>query len=280
MRLKQVKIKNSFLSSLFVYHKRKDRHLFQTHLKPNDVFLVGHPKSGNTWLAYMLAIMLYRDVHNQINLANIGEFIPYIHGEDSAIKRYRNIMTPRIFRNEWPKYSSLYPKSIYLIRDPRAVLVSYYYHYSTVMPEQKMTLPSFVDAYLADGAIKHFEPALMRWDKQVLQWLERSKCQAVQIIKYENLINERRQELELLADFIGISTAQKEISLAVARGDFKAMQINEEKYGIESYPAEMGKRGRFIRRGKADGWKEEMPEYLAAQIESQFAEVLRQVGYL
>ncbi len=276
-----MKIKNRFLSFLLsLYRKRKDSHLFQTHLKPNDVFLVGHPKSGNTWLAYMLAIMLYRDVDHKINLANLGQFVPYIHGQDSSIERYADLMVPRIFRNEWPRYPSLYPKTIYLIRDPRAVLVSYYHHYCTVMADQQMTWPSFVEAYLADGAIKHFEPALMRWDKQVLQWLERSKHQAVQIIKYENLINDRQRELELLADFIGISADQKEMAFAVARGDFKAMQVNEEKYGAESYPAEIGKRGRFIRRGKATGWKEEMPEHLAAQIEGQFADVLRRVGYL
>ena len=58
-------------------------------MRPTDVFIVGHPKSGNTWIAYMLAVILEGgDVGRQVTMANIGHFITTIHRSDSQVSSY------------------------------------------------------------------------------------------------------------------------------------------------------------------------------------------------
>ena len=80
--------KRSRLDPLVAYYrKRRDINLFKQHLDVSDIFLVGHPKSGNTWLAYMLAILIRRDFGHQITLSNIGEYIPVDHGWDRKIAK-------------------------------------------------------------------------------------------------------------------------------------------------------------------------------------------------
>jgi hypothetical protein len=57
------------------------------------------------------------------------------------------------------------------------------------------------------------------------------------------------------------------------------MRANEEQFGAESYPGEIGRRGRFIRRGKADGWRDELDGESIDRIVREFAPVMKLAGY-
>ena len=258
----------------------RDILVFRRYLRQTDIFLVGHPKSGNTWLAYMLAIVLNDDSSSRVTLGNIKEYSPVIHGSDSQIANYQLIASPRVFRNELPVYTGLYPKTIYLIRDPRAVLTSYFHMYRTYFNDFETTMEGFVAEYISQGCINRFEP-VVRWDKQVLEWLERSKNDPrVTIVKYEDMVRNRGAVFKQVLDSAQIPYTRRILDLAVQRGDFQAMRSTEEKHGAASYPGEIGKRGRFIRRGKIDGWKDEMDRSIVERIEKEFAVAMKVTGYL
>lgn len=259
---------------------KQDRNLFLHHLRGTDVFLVGHPKSGNTWLAYMLAFILYQDSQDEITLSNLKKYVPIIHGKDSSIAKYPNLSEPRVFRNEMPEYPDLYPKIIYLVRDPRAVLTSYYHMYLTIFNDCDTSPKDFIEEYLSQGCIKRWE-IITRWDRQVLAWIQwAEQDDRVFVVKYEDMVNDRQSILEKILGFAEISCSKECLALAVSRGSFEAMQKSEEKHGVESYSGEMSQRGRFIRRGKVDGWKDEMDQLTIEQIEKEFAPVMKAVGYL
>ena len=260
--------------------RKPHRRLFRDHLRPTDVFLVGHPKSGYVWLAYMLAVVMERNFEKNVTLANVSDFIPTIHAEDSKVAYYAQFPAPRIFRNENPVFPELYPRTIYLVRDPRAVLISYYHHFVHDRVKDDWSLQAFVDEMLTYGCIKHFEPYLIRWDRHVLNWLKRAKYQPVKIVRYEEMIDNRRKVLQEVIEFAGIKCTDKEIAQAVERGSFENMRKNEDIYGAESYFGSKGERGYFVRRGEVDGWKEEMAQDLAKRIESEFSEDMKKVGYL
>lgn len=258
--------------------RRRDLTMFRTSLRSTDVFLVGHPKSGNTWVAYMLAIVLEDgDTQSHVNLANVGDFVPIIHGTDSQISRFGALRDPRIFRNEWPVYPEHYPKTLYLVRDPRAVLVSYYHHYRVVTGDDATSLDSFIDMYLRDGCIRSWEPRLVRWDRQVAQWTGHAGPSYV--VKYESLHEDRRDVLEAIVRFCGFEPANGVIAAAVERGGFGAMRDVEGRSGAESYPNGLQRRGRFLRRGRVDGWREELSPGAREAIESEFRPVMQQMGY-
>lgn len=260
---------------------RLDRQLFRGHLRPTDVFIVAHPKSGNTWLAYMLAILIHKDAEGRITLANIGDYVPTEHGRDSAIADHAYLPDPRIFRNETPRYPHLYPRIVYLIRDPRAVLVSLFHMYNTIFAKRRMTLEDFLSEYLTHGCIRQWEPLVTRWDRQVLDWMRRADHdERVMIVRYEEMVADRRLVLERVARFAGIPYGEGDLALAVSRGSFDSMRRNEEEHGAESYSPEAGKRGRFIRRGQVDGWKSELEPHLVERIEHELAAAMKIAGYL
>lgn len=260
-------------------NKIKARSQFQSALRKSDVYLVGHPKSGNTWLAYMLGILLNGENPDRVTLANISEYVPNIHHNDEKITKYDHIDAPRVFRNESPLFPDLYPKTIYIVRDPRAVLLSYYHHYQHAK-QPLLTLDEFIEEMLTYGHIKSWEPELIGWDKQVNQWMGRLKEQEVKFVRYEDLVEDREGMLKDLISFAEIKCEDDLFALAVEKGNFKSMQKDELKHGAESYPGEKGSKGLFVRKGKVDSWKEEMPQEIISKIETKFYETMKSLGYL
>jgi Sulfotransferase domain len=260
--------------------ERKDRELFRQHLRPADTFVVGHPKSGNTWLCYMLAALIEKNFGKRATLANIQDFIPAFHASDLRISEYSQFPNPRMFRNEGPRFPELYPKTIYVVRDPRAVLLSYYHHCVHDSRDTNWKLDSFIDEMIDFGCIERLEPYIIRWDKQVSDWLDRARHQPVKIVKYEDMKKDRRKVLEGVAVFAGIACVEQDIAQAVNRSSFENMRKEEETYGAEPYSGTKGEGGFFMRRGKVDSWKEELSPEAKTRIEDKFGETMRRVGYL
>ena len=261
------------------------RLLFRIALRSTDIFLVGHPKSGNTWLAYLLAIATRDgDPEGRITVANLGSVVPTIHGRDLSLLRCRELPSPRLFRQEFPTFPELYPTTLYIVRDPRSVLVSYYHHYR-VATGSETDLATFVARYLADGSILDWEP-LVRWDEQVRTWMERARTNdRVMIVKYEDLHRDRRAVLEAVTRLCRIPAPPLVVDRAVERSSFGAMRSQEEQRGAEAYLLERGatyreRPGRFYREGRIDGWKDELPITTARAIENEFLPVMEALGYM
>src|SRR5438874_11935634 len=89
---------------------------------PDDVFLVSYPKSGNTWVRFLIANLI-SDI--PVTFLNIEQRIPSIYIlPDRAL---RAMPKPRVLKSHEcfvPRYRNV----IYIVRDPRDVAVSYYHY--------------------------------------------------------------------------------------------------------------------------------------------------------
>lgn len=262
-------------------HSRADKARFRHSLRATDTFLVGHPRSGNTWLAYMLAILLERgDPTDRVNVANIGDFVPVIHGHDGAISTYEALSDPRIFRNERPNHPDLYPRTLFVVRDPRSTLVSYYHYYKTLADDGEMSLTEFISRYLADGCIATFEPDVVRWDRQVMEWINRARTRPTMIVKYEDLYRERERVFAEIARFCGLADHDDAMESALERGTFEAMQREEGRHGVEpQHPPDPPSRGWFFRQGSTDGWRAELSAEALEAVEKAFRPAMAALGY-
>lgn len=262
--------------------RRLWRGAFKAFSRSSDVFLIGHTKSGNTWVAYMLAVLLSRDYDGNVTLANVADYVPYVHSRDHKVMKYGHLADPRIFRQEYPCYPDLYQRVIYLVRDPRAALVSLWHMFLVAGDAPDTPIDSFLEQYMEHkGSFEWWNRDLERWDRQVAAWTERAaRDDRVLVVRYEDLVRDRAGSVERLSTFIDAGCSEADIELAVARGEFGAMQALEDKHGAEAYLRFEPGKERFIRKGEIDGWRTELTPELAASIEREFEPVMRKLGYL
>jgi len=85
---------------------------------PDDTFLVSYPKSGNTWVRFLLANLLHPN--ETVGFANINRLLP---APGVLSKRFlRSLPRPRILKSH-ETFDVRFRKVIYLVRDPRVSLL-------------------------------------------------------------------------------------------------------------------------------------------------------------
>src|SRR5271154_483438 len=76
---------------------------------PDDVFLVSYPKSGNTWIRFLLANLIFPE--QPATFANIHRLVP--DPTDSAKRDFDRLPRPRIIKSH-DCYDPRYPRVIYV----------------------------------------------------------------------------------------------------------------------------------------------------------------------
>src|SRR5207249_5512725 len=111
----------------------------------DDVFLVSYPRSGNTWTRFLIANLAHPN--EPTNFANIESRIPEIYLFPDRV--LLNLPRPRILKSH-ECFDPRYKRTIYIVRDPRDVAVSYYYYaIKRKRIEEGYPLDDFVPRFIA-----------------------------------------------------------------------------------------------------------------------------------
>lgn len=210
-----------------------------------DIYLVSYPKSGNTWLRFLIANVLktHFEIDREVNFFSIHELIPDIH--TSRYLRERGFFAehnlPRIIKSH-ANYNPYYNRVILLVRDPRDVCVSYYHFL-----QQRKTIPS-------DWTISQF---IRNQTYGVSAWLKHSQSwyrllhdrQIIQVFRYEDLLREPKLQLAKIADLFGIKMTLISIERAIDLASKSAMKHSEQTH-LSSYLIQH-RSMEFVRQAKA-----------------------------
>ncbi len=225
----------------------------------NDVFVVSFPKCGRTWLRALLSKIFednygikIDDITNLVLYSRVNKKIPKIlftHDDDPFNKK------PQDLNSNKKKYNS--KKVVFLIRDPRDVLVSSYFH---KLKRDK----SF------SGTIKEYVNQDVGGYKTIIQyyniWFDYIRThQNVFVIKYRELHSNPLRVLSDLLNFLNIKDVTNEvINDAVEFASFNNMRKMEESGSIGSFRMKAGKIGDIesykTRRGVVGGYVDYLDE--------------------
>lgn len=194
-------------------------------LKPDDVFLVSFPRSGNTWVRNIIAHCLYS--HDRINsLADLNNLVPDIHRGIPNHDEYSNprvIKTHRSFAYRHERSNkALYSKNIYLVRHPFNVIRSYYHFQLKLWKRPEQTLERFVDKFTC-GAIR------TSWQEHVLSWKVMENELEILFIRYEDLERAPVREICKIANFLGVELTPTEGECINLKCSREAMVEMEKK---------------------------------------------------
>src|SRR5262250_161756 len=110
------------IKQLFKYMLGRDIAGRTLAVRPDDVFLVSYPRSGNTWTRFLVANLLHP--HEPATFANIERMVPdiYVNSQVALLR----VPHPRVLKSHEP-FDPRYKKVVYIVRDPRDVAVSMYH---------------------------------------------------------------------------------------------------------------------------------------------------------
>ena len=239
---------------------------------PDDVFLVSFPKSGNTWTRFLLANLV--SPNEPATFSNLHRLIP---DPFATPKRdFDRMARPRIIKSH-ECFDPRYPRVIYIVRDPRDVVLSqYHYHRKLKRIEDTSPIENFVTRFLAGETCPHGS-----WGQNVVTWLSTREGDArFLLLRYEDMIADTARELRKVVSFVGLSTTPAQITAAVERSSAQQMRKMEQTQSDDcALTKDSRKDLSFIRSAKSGGWRAELPPSQAARIETSWGHLMKHLGY-
>lgn len=226
----------------------------------DDVFLVSYPRSGNTWLRFILANIVYDEAN--ITFANIHRFSPEtgrFEGLESNIRRPRFIKSHEAF-------NSSFPKVVYIVRDGRDVYVSYYHYLRNKLPAKM----SFGD-FLIEGAMP-----CGRWSDHIFSWLDNCVATPFLLVKYEDIHLKSEDTVQRVLDFMGLQVDDISMKCALEKATFHRMKELEITFGRGKYKTGPDT---FMRKGRIGDWRNHFGENEKAIFKEKENEALVKLGY-
>ena len=239
---------------------------------PDDTFLVSYPKSGNTWVRFLLANLMYPN--ESVGFANINWLLP---APGVITKRFlKTVPRPRILKSHEP-FDTRFRKVLYLVRDPRDVAVSeYHFDLKKRYIAADMTLERFIEPFLGGQTSSYGS-----WWEHVASWVgPRYGNPAFLLTRYEDLLADPIGETGKIAEFLGIQADETRLRAAVERSSADKMR-KLEKQDADKWSGTKNTRHEipFVRAAKSGGWKESLPRQAVEQIEVAWFPLMNFLGY-
>ena len=275
------------------------------------IWLASYPKSGNTWMRMFLKsyfmesneklnlegsildnfkpqgfpdqllldrlkvdyfkfeeiVKNWETMQDYINLNNITNFVK-THNAMCTIGQYQ-FTTNRNTKG-----------AIYIVRDPRDVLISLSHHMGLNYEKTYENLSSsFYFEYPLSGDKRYRKTLIGTWSDHYKSWKNYKSCKTL-IVKYEDMLLDKFNTFEKIINYLkevdGTKLNEEKLRKAIKQTQFEELQKIEKAEGF----SEKGKGELFFRSGKNGEWKKELPTNLIKKIETLFNKEMIELGYL
>lgn len=232
-----------------------------------DAFLVSYPKSGRTWLRYLLSSYFAQ-------VANLG-FEPDLHstfrvlpnfdrdaerGLPVFVGRTKDIPLPLIAVSHRQFTGQLFSGRpvIILVRDPRDLCVSAYFHET----KHKHRFEGSIAEFIEDET--YGVPAIVRYHNG---WAAGMADGRSLVISYEDMSSNTDATVRSILEFLGQPVDEVALAKAIEQARFSKMQKTEKKTGIPGHDYDRSDEDSLrVRKGKVGGFSDTLSDSEAERI--------------
>ena len=216
------------------------------------VWLVSYPRSGNTFVRNILYHVYGMESSVYHNLP--GRKVPDNFSLSPFVKTH-------LLPGQLPENLQDAP-AVYIVRDGRDAIVSEAWHRKNFHAPRSRVRHTMLEAILA-----HRGTYFGGWSTHVQQWMPK----AAVIIRFEDLRTDPIAQVERLRSIIALP--EPDIGRLPT---FESQKTGAPKYGqVEG----SGRNRAFFRKGRAGGWREEMPRWQQHAFWRYHGPVMEAVGY-
>ena len=250
-----------------------------------NFLIIGHPKSGNTWLKVMLS-RLYQLRHGlpESRLINTDEFarrIPEIPrlAATNAFYSYEGEVGKRL-EDGAPDNALRHKPVVFLARHPIDIAVSWYHQFTKRQSRAKQELINHSIPHPIDRRtvafwdfVRHSDIGLPFLIDYQNTWARNVRAlPRGLVVRYEDLRAEPVATLGRILAHVGESFSEAEIREAVAWGSFDNLQKLETSGTFRQGGMKLVNAGDptsyKVRRGKVGGYREDFPPAQVAELEA------------
>ncbi len=275
------------------------------------IWISSYPKSGNTMLRLFLSAFFFTDngiinslkiIKHIVNFQSLILKLPRVPSfedfkkditkvgplwleaqkfHNASIKKSLFLKTHSFMgmMNSCPLTNSKFTRGfIYIVRDPRSVVISNMHHFNWSIDESINNL--FDEKRFSLGSGAPAPEIISSWKNNYLSWKKFSNTVPGIIIKYEDILKNSKKEylkiLKFLQKIIPFEINDEKFNNAVKSVDFTKLKQMESNFGFdEKFHGEY-----FFRKGIADEWKRELSPIYHNKISSNLSNELKELGYL
>lgn len=240
--------------------------------KDEDVIAVTHPKSGTIWMQEILPLVLNGGDLMPIHTIPNWDRVPWLEEKRLAVV-VDQLTSPRAFVTHFP-YQLMPPsfhaskaKVIYVMRDPRDVMVSsYFFHQMAGFLEDPGTFEEFMDKFLEGRVL------FGKWTDHVKSWRHTDLGDRIMYITYEEMAQDFPAALRRLSDFLGRNLSEEVIQKIAEHCSFKNMKANTmSNFSLIPKVLMDSDKSPFLRKGVAGDWK----NHFSSEQLARFTSVIR-----
>ena len=275
------------------------------------IWLASYPKSGNTWLRMFLKSYFLKSGekfglensrldnfksqgfpdqeildHLRVDYNKFEEIVKnweamqdYINlnNKTNYIKTHNAMVTVGSYKFTTTRNTK---GIIYIVRDPRDVLVSLSHHMGIDYEKTFEHLSSSYNFEYPSSGDKRYKKTLMgAWSDHYKSWKNFKSCKTL-IVKYEDMVldeyNTFKKIIKYLTEVDGAEYKEEKLIKALKQTQFDELQKMEKNEGF----SEKGKGELFFRKGKIGEWKKDLSVNLIKKIEKMFSKEMIELGYL
>jgi len=241
-------------------------------VRPDDTFLVSYPKSGNTWMRFLIANLLQQDP--PVGLLDADSLIPSV---DAKSKRFFDEMrSPRVIKSHF-SFIPAYRRVIYVVRDPRDVVMSqYHYQIKRGVLEQGSSLDNFVSRFLKGEVCPYGS-----WGDNVGSWTATRRDDSnFLLLRYEDMLADVTSGASQISAFLGLGRDANRVATAVERSSLENMRKVEKAEGAR-WDSTKGTRQdiSFFRSAKSGEGRGTLSRESIDRIERAWGPLMQSLGY-
>ena len=245
--------------------------------------ITSFPKSGNTWMRFIVYDLLFnQDKININNSAEIKKKVPDLHDLKISNSQYildKSLVNEQIFIKTHFGYNQLkmmpIDKVIIVIRHPFDILISLLNYYE-INDDQKGNM---LDYFCSNHTLPFLEnKKFPNWEQHIESWMNSGKdCH---IIKYSNLIDDFENQVRDLSKFLKLEVSDEKIRFIKNNTKFenlKKIEIRERKNNLEGFFKDnmKDKKTNFINKGGYGNYKNFFNRYEQSKLEHSFKKELK-----
>ncbi|XP_058232312.1 sulfotransferase 2B1-like isoform X2 [Hemibagrus wyckioides] len=227
------------------------KHFESFQVQDDDIFVITYPKSGTTWMQEILPLILSGGDLTPVLTLECYERAPWL-GAVHATKVVGKLSAPRPFVSHMPyhlmpsTFFSSKAKVIYITRNPKDVVVSYYYfHKMASYLHNPGTFEEFTDSFLAGNVM------FGKWTDHVKSWKNPDLGDRILYMTYEEMIQDLRGAVERISCFLDRQLSEEALKRVAEQCQFKTMkQNNKSNYSLVAPKIMDNSVSPFLRKGR------------------------------